>query len=78
MLDWLINIESWHWWALAGVLMLIELSRPKFIFLLLGIVAASVGFLASGFPTMPFEIQLLVFVLFSAGVSLGWLRYRET
>lgn len=78
MFDWLIHVESGHWWILAGALLLLELSKPKFIFLLLGIVAASVGFLVSGFPAMPFGIQLTVFLFFSAGATIGWLRYRES
>lgn len=77
MLEWLTHVEPGHWWLLAGALLLLELSRPKFIFLLLGIIAASVGFLASGFPAMPFIFQLLVFVVLSAGATVGWLRYRE-
>ena len=77
MLDWLINVESWHWWLLAGAFLLLELSWPRYIFLLLGIIAASVGFLLSGFPSMPFKIQLLVFLVLSAGAAIGWYRYRE-
>jgi len=77
MLDWLIMVEAAHWWLLSGALLLLELSWPKFIFLLLGIIAATVGFLLSGFPTMPFKFQLLVFVTLGAGATIAWFRMRE-
>ena len=52
-MEWLQNILFWHWWILAGVLLIVELSSPVFVFLWLGFAAAAVGFLFVAFVSLP-------------------------
>ena len=40
-------IDYWHWWILAGILLIIEISAPSFFFLWLAIAAAALGRLAA-------------------------------
>jgi len=76
-MEWLKQIAFWHWWILAGVLLILELSSPVFFFLWLGFAAAAVGFLLLVFPSIPVEAQLVLFGILSVVAVLAWRRYRE-
>jgi len=76
--EWLSHIVFWHWWILAGVLLILELTTPVFFFLWLGFSAASVGFLLLVFPSIPIEAQLVLFGILSIVAVIAWRRYRET
>jgi len=75
--EWLKHIVFWHWWILAGVLLILELSSPVFFFLWLGFAAAAVGFLLLVFPSIPVEAQLVLFGILSIVAVLAWRKYRE-
>ncbi len=76
-MEWLKHILFWHWWILAGVLLILELTSPVFVFLWLGFAAAAVGFLLLVFPSIPVEVQLVLFGVLSIVAVLAWRRYRE-
>jgi len=71
------QIVFWHWWILAGVLLILELSSPAFFFLWIGIAAVFVGFIMLLFPSMGVEIQLVLFGALSVVAVLLWRKYRE-
>jgi membrane protein implicated in regulation of membrane protease activity len=75
-LSWLNQIVFWHWWVLAGVLLVVELTAPVFFFLWLAFAAAAVGFLLLAFPALPPTLQLALFCALSLAAVLGWRRYR--
>jgi membrane protein implicated in regulation of membrane protease activity len=77
MMAWLEHIVFWHWWILAGVLLILELTAPAFFFLWLGIAAATVGLLLLAFPGIPLETQLVLFAIASVVAVLAWRKYRE-
>jgi membrane protein implicated in regulation of membrane protease activity len=74
---WLNDILFWHWWILAGMLLILELTSPVFFFLWLGFSAAAVGFLLLVFPNIPVEAQLVLFGILSVVAVLAWRKYRE-
>ena len=76
-MEWFDHIVFWHWWILAGLILILELTAPVFFFLWLGMAAAAVGLLLLVFPTIPLEIQLVLFAAFSIVAVLAWRRYRE-
>lgn len=76
-MGWLDQVVFWHWWILAGALLILELSSPIFFFLWLGFSAAAVGFLLLVFPTIPVEAQLVLFGVLSIIAVVAWRRYRE-
>jgi membrane protein implicated in regulation of membrane protease activity len=78
IMEWLDKIVFWHWWILAGALLIFELSTPVFFFLWLGFSAAAVGFLLLVFPSIPVEAQLVLFGILSVVAVLAWRRYRES
>ncbi len=76
-MGWLNDILFWHWWILAGMLLILELTSPVFFFLWLGFSAAAVGFLLLVFPNIPVEAQLVLFGILSIVAVLAWRKYRE-
>jgi len=76
--EWLEHIVFWHWWILAGLLLIVELTAPAFFFLWLGIAAAATGLLLLVFPTIPVELQLVLFAVLSIVAVIAWRRYRES
>jgi membrane protein implicated in regulation of membrane protease activity len=77
-MEWFENIVFWHWWILAGVLLILELTAPAYFFLWLGIAAAATGLLLLVFPAIPLELQLVLFAALSVVAIIVWRRYRET
>jgi membrane protein implicated in regulation of membrane protease activity len=78
MTGWFEHIVFWHWWILAGLLLILELTAPAFFFLWLGIAAAAVGLILLVFPSIDIETQLILFAVASIVAVLAWRRYRET
>ena len=76
-MEWLSHIVFWHWWILAGMLLILELTSPVFFFLWLAFSAAAVGFLLLVFPDIPVEVQLVLFGILSVVAVLAWRKYRE-
>ncbi len=75
--EWLSQIVFWHWWILAGVLLIIELTVPAFFFLWLGIAAGATGLIVLVFPNLGMETQLVLFAVLSIVAVIAWRRYRE-
>ena len=78
MMAWLDHIVFWHWWIVAGLLLILELTAPAFFFLWLGIAAAAVGLILLVFPSIDLETQLILFAITSVVAVLAWRKYRET
>jgi len=78
MMEWLDQVVFWHWWMLAGLLLILELTAPAFFFLWLGIAAAAVGLILLVFPSIPLETQLVLFSIASVVSVIAWRKYRES
>ena len=76
-MDWLHTVSFWHWWILAGVLLILELTWPVFFFLWLSFSAAAVGFLLLVFPGIPLTGQLVLAAILAAVAVLSWRRYHQ-
>lgn len=77
-MSWIEPVVFWHWWILAGILLILELTAPAFFFLWLGIAAAAVGMILLVFPAMGLETQLVLFGVSSIAAVFAWKKYRET
>lgn len=77
MIAWLEHVVFWHWWILAGLLLILELTAPAFFFLWLGIAAAAVGLILLVFPSIGIETQLVLFGITSIMAVIVWKKYRE-
>lgn len=70
------QLQYWHWWVLALLLLILEVFAPGVVFLWIGLAAAAVGLLFYLVPSLDWQSQLLAFaVLGLASVALGrwWL-----
>jgi inner membrane protein len=70
-------IQFWHWWALGGVLVTIEMLAPGVMFLWLGVAAGLVGALLLLWPGLPLSGQILLFAALSVANVLAWRRYQK-
>jgi membrane protein implicated in regulation of membrane protease activity len=73
-LDWLSGIGFAHWWVLAALLLVLELTTKVFFFLWLSFAAAAVGFLLLVFPSIPLLTQALLFGVLSLVAAVAWRR----
>jgi len=76
-MEWLQQVEFWHWWVAAVVLLILEVFAPGAFFLWLAIAAGVLGLVVMAVPAMAWDMQLLVFAVLSvAAVVLGrvWLK----
>lgn len=71
------NIEFWHWLILAAVLAAIEIVAPGVFFIWLGGAAALTGLIFFFFSSASWEVQGLVFAIFSAIGVIGWHRFQR-
>ena len=55
------SIDYWHWWILAGVLLIIEVAAPSFFFLWLSVAAGITGLALLAVPDLGWEYQILLF-----------------
>jgi membrane protein implicated in regulation of membrane protease activity len=78
VMEWLQHIVFWHWWILAGLLLILELAAPSFFFLWLGIAAAAVGLIMLVFPSIDLAIQATLFTIASIMAIIAWRKYRES
>lgn len=74
-MEWISQVEFWHWWILAAALIVLELFAPGAFFLWIGISAAVVGGLLWLLPNTTWETQLVVFAVLSIVSVVGWRIY---
>lgn len=70
-------VVFWHWWALAGVMVIVEVFAPGIMFLWLGVAAGLVGALLLLWPGLGLKGQILVFAALSVASVLAWRRYQK-
>ena len=74
----LFDIDYWHWWILAGILLILEISAPSFFFLWLAIAAAITGFVLLAIPDLGWQYQLLAFSGLSVVSIVAFRRYKRS
>ena len=77
IMEWLGEIEFWHWWVAAVVFITIEIFTVGAVFLWLSVAAAVTGFVLLAAPGLDWKIQLIVFAVSAVAVALGWRAYRK-
>ncbi len=73
----LAQVDYWHWWILAGILLLIEMLAPSFFFLWLAIAAAVTGLVMLGVPELGWQYQLMIFSGLSVVSIALFRRYQR-
>ncbi len=70
------EIEFWHWWVAAIVLIVVEVFAPGTVALWMAVSAAVVGLLLLAIPDMIWQAQFLVFAVLSVATVIGWRTYQ--
>ncbi|WP_339464662.1 MULTISPECIES: NfeD family protein [unclassified Pseudomonas] len=68
----------WSWLGLGTVFLILEVFGAGGYLLWIGMAAAAVGVTTFVLPTLPWEIQLVLFALFSILTALYWWRRQRT
>lgn len=68
----------WQWWILALVLVTLEVFAPGASLIWIGIAAGIVGLFLLFVPAVPWQLQLLMFGMFSVAIVLVWRRYLQS
>lgn len=71
------DVQFWHWFALGGVLGVLEILAPGFVLIWLGLAAILVGMLLLVWQDMPFAYQLLAYAGFSVLSVLVWFHWLK-
>ena len=71
------QIDYWHWWVLAGAMLLIEVLAPSFFFLWLSVAAAVVGLVMLGIPDLDWQYQIMIFSGLSVISIVLFRRYQR-
>ena len=75
--SYLASIDYWHWWILAGILLIIEVAAPSFFFLWLSIAAGITGLALLAVPELGWEYQILLFSSLSVISLTAFKRYQR-
>ena len=70
-----VTLTFWHWLVLSGLLLLLEILTPGFVFIWLAIAAGLTGVMLWLVPQLTWQLQLLVFAaaaLASVGAWFAW------
>ncbi|MGB1076718.1 MAG: NfeD family protein, partial [Bdellovibrionales bacterium] len=72
MVEFLENLEFWHWWIAAAVFLILEMFAPGVVFIWMGASAAIVGAALFAVPDMVWELQFAIWgVLAVASAVIG-------
>ncbi len=69
------NIRAWHWWALAAMMVALEMLSPTFYFLWPGIAAAVVGLILIAAPDLSADVQIVTFAVLAVVATVAWKRF---
>jgi len=73
-----LDLEFWHWFALAVTLVIIDVATgANFLFLWSGVAAALVGIILLLVPNMGWEYQMMIFGLGTMSSLLLWFFYLK-
>ena len=74
LIEWVWDVSFWHWWALAGLLIAIEVMTPTTYLLWPAISAAVIGAVVAVIGPFDWRLQVLAFALFSIATGVVWAR----
>ena len=76
-MEWVNNLEFWHWWIAALALAILELFVSGAVFIWFALGAALVGSTMIWMPWLPWQAQFVLFTIFSLASVIIWRRFRD-
>ena len=77
MMDFLSNLEYWHWLAIALVFFIIEMLAPGAVFIWFGAAAAAIGIIMLVVSDISWQAQIILFSLLSVASLIAWRMYTK-
>ncbi len=74
-MEFLQQLNSWHWFSFAMILIILEMLTPGAFFLWMGVGAGFIALLLVVAPDTTWEMQLLLFSVFSVASISFWRVY---
>ena len=74
-MDFLSNLEYWHWLAIALLFFIIEMIAPGAVFIWFGAAAVVVGLILLVTSDLSWQIQIILFSLLSVISLFAWRTY---
>ena len=71
------TVQFWHWWALGGIIGVLEIVAPGFALIWLGLAGFLVGLMLLIWPTLDLQIQILAYAAFSVLSVTAWYRWMK-
>ena len=71
------QIDFWHWWILAALLLALEVFAPTTLFLWTGVSAAIVGAIVFFAEETSWQAQFVLFALLSVASVFAWRLYAR-
>lgn len=68
-------LDYWHWYILGVALITLEMLLPTFFALWVGISALLTGTVLYFFPTLGWEVQVMIFAVLSIASAMIWHQY---
>ena len=59
------NLQFWHWWIFAVLLMILEVFSPGAFFMWMGAAAGVIGLVLLFIPDMSWQLQFILFTVLS-------------
>ena len=72
------TVQFWHWWALGGLIGVLEIIAPGFALIWLGLAGILVGLILLAWPAMSFPLQILAYAIFSVLSVAVWYRWVKS
>ena len=76
-MNFLADLQYWHWWVLGIVCLAIEIFAPGAIFIWFAASAAFLGVLLLVMPDLTWQIQVTLFSVLSILSIINWRQYRK-
>jgi len=76
-MEFLNDMVFWHWWVIAIVLIVVEISTGSMFAMFIAIAAAIVGVIAMVIPEMAWSSEFVIFSVLSLASVVGWHYYRK-
>ncbi|MGH1479714.1 MAG: NfeD family protein [Geminicoccales bacterium] len=71
------TVQFWHWWALGGILGVLEIIAPGFALIWLGLAGMLVGLILLLWPGMDLSLQILCYAASSVASVTIWYRWMQ-
>ena len=76
-MEFMQQLEYWHWLVAGMAFAILEVFAPGAVLIWFGVSAGLMGLLLLIFPGIPWELQIVLFVVLAVATTIAWWRYAK-